>query len=714
MPIQILNFFVGVEQSKCADFVTANLTRAIVTWSKGKFSLSFVCFSYRLTAMREPLQSRVRCVDAERFCVSFVIDFFSKCVTIPEMRYSEQNEFWLHLAHLCRNVLAMYVLTTKYKKPTEGEKKKTHFDRSQRRVVGQAIIFFTGKIKPQQPQQQQQNSQRFPSRLSMQAAMTSVMYGTDPELVNGTDSLYHPSPQMDQEGEEDFTDEDYSFWCNSFWQDNHQDSNEVMENAKVTHHDNDENQDQEVDKDYPLKITIIDEMTDDKDLDETATDDDDDDDGSSLGVSVADFLSDFVSKENCDKEVKPVSSLELSTSSVPNDDRYENEVLAAAADATAKEEEQPVSSLSSSSVSSQGSSFTFTLQEEETLTDMSDQHQEDFPRTIWCFSDADDGEKPNHEAEKISTDECNIASSKVLETNQGIINTVHNPNEYRYQANGKCADPPMSAIEYVEYQPVDNSSSVIDESVQVPTANLVVDASLSPPSQPLPPPPPTSYMNEEVMVKNIEVISVSEDESRNSGHSEKQAKIDNDDRSTTPTSVATAAKATLRIQPYQNEKWICRYKALLKYREKHGNCNVPFQNLNKKQQNDKEAEEPILSQWVKRQRHQYKLRSAGKRSHLTDERVQMLEDIGFIWDSHAAAWEENFESLRAFQQRHGHCHVPIAEPRLSTWMKRQRRQYKAFVSGNSSTMTQGRVDKLNKLGFVWYGTAPALDAVNIR
>jgi hypothetical protein len=151
----------------------------------------------------------------------------------------------------------------------------------------------------------------------------------------------------------------------------------------------------------------------------------------------------------------------------------------------------------------------------------------------------------------------------------------------------------------------------------------------------------------------------------------------------------------MRIHPYQNEKWKQRYQDLLDYRKHNGNCNVPFHY----------KEKPFLSQWVKRQRYQYKCKLQGKHSHLTTERVQVLDMIGFIWDSHSAAWEENFDLLKQFEKKHKHCHVPVANCQLSTWMKRQRRQYKRFMAKQTSTMTQGRMGRLIELDFVWNGSA---------
>jgi len=146
---------------------------------------------------------------------------------------------------------------------------------------------------------------------------------------------------------------------------------------------------------------------------------------------------------------------------------------------------------------------------------------------------------------------------------------------------------------------------------------------------------------------------------------------------------------SMKIYPYQNEKWMVRYQELAEYHQIHGNCNVPYHY----------KANPQLSQWVKRQRHQYKCLLTGKHSHLTLKRVKLLERIGFIWDSHAAAWEENFAMLKVFHKYHNHVQVPISNYQLSTWLKRQRRHYKRYIAGQKSTMTAERVRRLSKLGF---------------
>jgi hypothetical protein len=54
-----------------------------------------------------------------------------------------------------------------------------------------------------------------------------------------------------------------------------------------------------------------------------------------------------------------------------------------------------------------------------------------------------------------------------------------------------------------------------------------------------------------------------------------------------------------------------------------------------------------LARWVKRQRYQCKLKLEGKSSTMTDERIQALESIGFVWDSQGASWYERFNDLKA-------------------------------------------------------------------
>lgn len=149
-----------------------------------------------------------------------------------------------------------------------------------------------------------------------------------------------------------------------------------------------------------------------------------------------------------------------------------------------------------------------------------------------------------------------------------------------------------------------------------------------------------------------------------------------------------------RFRPYQAGQWSEKFEELCEYKDKMGHCLVPHtfrENL-------------ALARWVKRQRYQYKLMLEAKSSTMTADRVKALDDIGFVWDSQGAAWGERLGELQQFRQTYVHCNVPSNfndNPRLATWIKCQRRQYKLYMEGKPSNMTPQRIQHLENLGFEW-------------
>ena len=97
-------------------------------------------------------------------------------------------------------------------------------------------------------------------------------------------------------------------------------------------------------------------------------------------------------------------------------------------------------------------------------------------------------------------------------------------------------------------------------------------------------------------------------------------------------------KSSHRFRSYQSQQWYERFQDLLKFRQSHGHCLVPH----------KWSSNVALAQWVKRQRYQYKLKKAGMHTTMTDERERALEQLGFVWDSHAAVWEERLNEIRIY------------------------------------------------------------------
>ena len=150
----------------------------------------------------------------------------------------------------------------------------------------------------------------------------------------------------------------------------------------------------------------------------------------------------------------------------------------------------------------------------------------------------------------------------------------------------------------------------------------------------------------------------------------------------------------VKFREYQAEIWTEKFEDLCEFKKNHGHCHVPHTY----------TANPALAQWVKRQRYQYKLKVEGKRSTLTDDRVKLLNQIGFIWSSHDAVWEERLDDLLMYKQIHQDCVVPSnypPNPQLAVWVKRQRRQYKFYCEGKPTSMTPERISSLEKLGFAW-------------
>lgn len=110
------------------------------------------------------------------------------------------------------------------------------------------------------------------------------------------------------------------------------------------------------------------------------------------------------------------------------------------------------------------------------------------------------------------------------------------------------------------------------------------------------------------------------------------------------------------------EKWSQRFRDLVEFRKVQGHCLVPLE----------WPQNPSLAHWVKRQRCQYKAKMEGNHSTLSDERQEALEELGFIWDSHRAIWEERLNEIIAFKVVHGHANVPSKfpqNPQLSIWVR---------------------------------------------
>jgi len=136
---------------------------------------------------------------------------------------------------------------------------------------------------------------------------------------------------------------------------------------------------------------------------------------------------------------------------------------------------------------------------------------------------------------------------------------------------------------------------------------------------------------------------------------------------------------------YQNY-WDSRYEELKDYVAEHGNALVP---------SEYEKNVP-LSQWVLIQRKKYKNTQQGvkeepdelsnirknRETMLSEDRIQRLNEIGFVWDVHESQWLERLEELKVYKANHGDTLVPkdyTMQPYLGRWVEKQRLDHRNYM-----------------------------------
>ncbi len=130
------------------------------------------------------------------------------------------------------------------------------------------------------------------------------------------------------------------------------------------------------------------------------------------------------------------------------------------------------------------------------------------------------------------------------------------------------------------------------------------------------------------------------------------------------------------------ENWFESYGQLLAYRQKHGNCDMPYRT----------SENRKLATWVVNQRV---LQRDGV---LEPEKIELLNRIGFKWNPHASNWRTNYLLLIEYRKRFGNCRVPQnwrENVKLARWISSQRTDYAR------GEIDRERIALLEKIGFEW-------------
>lgn len=92
-----------------------------------------------------------------------------------------------------------------------------------------------------------------------------------------------------------------------------------------------------------------------------------------------------------------------------------------------------------------------------------------------------------------------------------------------------------------------------------------------------------------------------------------------------------------------------------------------------------------------------------KSSQLDKYRIDKLNEIDFQWSLQGwktVSWDDRYEALKRFKEKHGHVVVPRNHPEFKEWPKYQKSQYKLFKEGKKNKLTQEKVDKLIEIGLL--------------
>ena len=137
------------------------------------------------------------------------------------------------------------------------------------------------------------------------------------------------------------------------------------------------------------------------------------------------------------------------------------------------------------------------------------------------------------------------------------------------------------------------------------------------------------------------------------------------------------------------EQWEEGFSALLEFQKREGHCLIAASHR---------EGEIKLGSWVVVQR--------SRKSRLSQNQIQKLDQLGFCWDPIRDQWERNFAALLKFNDRQGHCLVPRSHNedgvKLGHWVGNQRVKKKF--------LTPDQLKRLNALGFSWDPTAEQWEA----
>ena len=143
-----------------------------------------------------------------------------------------------------------------------------------------------------------------------------------------------------------------------------------------------------------------------------------------------------------------------------------------------------------------------------------------------------------------------------------------------------------------------------------------------------------------------------------------------------------------------NKSWEEMYKYAKEYYEEYGNLEVP--------QSFKTNDGINLGTWINTQRQYY------KNNKLSQEKIDLLEEINMVWGFNVTNWKEIYEYAKIYYEEYGNLKVPKkfrtndginydkdGTINLGVWVNTQRYFY------NINNLSSERIELLESIGMIW-------------
>jgi len=140
-----------------------------------------------------------------------------------------------------------------------------------------------------------------------------------------------------------------------------------------------------------------------------------------------------------------------------------------------------------------------------------------------------------------------------------------------------------------------------------------------------------------------------------------------------------------------DRSWDEFFAELKQYKEKYGQIS-----------DIKQRKKKTLREWCDEQRVQHAKKSWGKVSKISEEQIEKLQNIGFVWtatETPSKGWDDYYCDLLSNYIKTSTFDIPDENIELKQWVEIQKTECKKYISGIPSFLTYSQVKKLRDASF---------------